>query len=123
MSLSRNIGQYNDIKEVFDLALANGGGKYHLASPKHTIRWRQRAYMFRKLLREELVEKRAALGFSTATPYDEILITLDGASVILTISKMTGTFEPLAGGIPLPAANTPDELESEAERLVRELGA
>lgn len=123
MSLTRNIGQYEDIRQVLELALANGGGIYTLDSVKATYRWRQRAYMYRKLLREEMVAKRESLGFSTVTPYDRLLITLSGESVLITISAPTGTFEAFSGPTKPALGNSTDADLSEAEKLLRELGA
>jgi len=127
MALSRNLGQYEDIRQVLDMALANGGGRYVLDSEKATFRWRQRAYMYRKLLREDLEARRDSLGFSTVTPYDHLLLTLSGTAVILTISAPTGKFETLAGDIidttTAPPSREPDDLELEAMKLINDLGA
>lgn len=123
MPLSRNLGQYNDVRDVLDLALANGGGRYTLSSRKAAIRWRQRAYMYRSLLREDLEIRRKELGFTVVTPYDEVLITIDDNVAILTMSKMEGIFEPLHGGPTVQPASAPaDDLDAEAAALAKELG-
>jgi hypothetical protein len=125
MSLTRNLGQYEDVRKVLELALANGGGRYVLDSAKATFRWRQRAYMYRKLLREELVAKREQFGTSTITPYDSLLITLSGNCVIITISAPSGVFETLSGEVvstDTASDSTAIDL-TEAEELIRDLGA
>lgn len=126
MPLSRNLGQYNDVKEVLDYAVANSGGRYIMADRKTAIRWRQRAYMFRKLLREDMEVRRATLGFTVTTPYDDLLITLQDNIAVLTISKMQGRFERLDGTAPAdPNAvlESDDELEDIAAKLIKEIGA
>lgn len=124
MSLTKNLGQYEDVRKVLELALANGGGRYILESDKATFRWRQRVYMYRKLLRADLEARREQFGTTAVTPYDNLLITLSGNCVIITISAPVGVFETLSGE---PVSTETDKnsttiSETEADNLLRDLG-
>lgn len=56
MSLSNNIETYRDIEGYLNQALMAGGLRLTLPSAGSAIRWRQRAYNFRKLYREIMME-------------------------------------------------------------------
>lgn len=48
------LGSYGDVKLILDKALASGGGEVELTSYAEAIKWRIRAYRFRKLYAEQV---------------------------------------------------------------------
>lgn len=130
MGLSRNIHSYDDIRAVLDAALAEGGGRYTLATPGQAVYWRARAYYFRKLLYNLAEERLAnAPGMTPSTPYDQMKLTLEEGtgSVLIQFIKPQGTLTRLDGTpIELRTKAEPDEeidaLVAEAERLAQEHG-
>lgn len=52
MSLSNNLETYQDVEKYLNMALANNGARFILTSAPAATRWRQRAYHYRKLVRE-----------------------------------------------------------------------
>lgn len=82
MSLSKNINTYSDIEKVLRAARAAGGARYTLESEGKAHRWRQRAYMFRKLLIGQAMEL-ALPGHIPTTPYDTMRLTIEGPTVLI----------------------------------------
>ena len=116
MPLPDTINAYSDVRDVLDLARQRGGGVYRLPTAAEAVRWRLRAYTFRKLYRKENG------GYS---PYDNMTLRLDGTAVSITINVPLGTFEDLSGeAVPVEDKHflEHDELFEEAERLRKELG-
>lgn len=101
------LGRYLDVQAILDAALAAGGGTYMLENHGAAVRWRQRAYEFRK-------------AFATTvshSPYDTLTlprIDPDSAVVIIKRVETTGTFT--------PAGPTIDPLLAEAEEIAKNLG-
>lgn len=77
MSLSRNINTYDDIQETLDSFAGSTGGTVHCVSYSAAIRWRQRAYMYRELLRQQAWEQNGRVdGWNPTTPYDNYRFTV-----------------------------------------------
>lgn len=113
MGLPRNPNQYLDIRPVLDAAVANGGGTYALATAAEAVRWRQRAYGYRKLLWEEA----GGIG----TPYDKLVIKLPTGSRICTLTfNSTGVFSAPNGQVKVLDL-APDGLEEMARDFAKKL--
>lgn len=54
MTKGSRLGSFDDIKAILDVAVATGGGKVELASYAEALKWRTRAYRFRKLYAERV---------------------------------------------------------------------
>lgn len=52
MPLPKNLTAYNDVAPVLGAAMAANGGSYYLSTRGEAVRWRARAYMYRKVLQE-----------------------------------------------------------------------
>lgn len=65
MGMTRDIGQYIDVRDMLDAILATRGGIVTLNTRAEAISWRQRAYMLRTLLTE--TDK-------AGTPYDSMVM-------------------------------------------------
>lgn len=83
MALSNKLEAYNDIERYFRMAAMNpNGGTVVLSSKSAAIRWRQRAYYFRKLWAAEMhepflngtPEQRLMAGKS---PWDDFVLILE----------------------------------------------
>lgn len=70
MSLSRSISAYTDILNILERAILSNGMTLTFESPALAKRWRARAYMARKLLRDHT---------PGGTPYDNLTIILEDA--------------------------------------------
>lgn len=122
MGMSTHIHNYKDVKEVLDAAVAQGGARYKLETDKQAIRWRLRAYQYRKLLQKQMSEGVLIPGYTPETPYDGMLLTLDGPTVVIQFGLVRGTLTDLDGNpiVPPKEATTDedDPLLLEALRLV-----
>lgn len=96
MALSRDLFTYADVRQVLEAALNVNGAVYTLPSPSAAMRWRQRAYYYRKLLREHLSEQA---GYPCETPFDMMRLTIPKGSSAVEIN-----FTPLTPGV----LTTPD---------------
>ena len=78
MPLPRNLSAYADVEKVLRAALAAGGARVRAPSPNMALRWRQRAYTFRKrLLEYDEKSPSVQVGARVAsTPYDSMTIHL-----------------------------------------------
>lgn len=98
MPLSPNIKNYLHIAQVLDAAIGAGGGRYVCESEGQARRWRQMAYYYRRLYEED---KRARLGFPKGTvvetPYDKMLLQIEGRNVIITEHEVKGRLETVEG--------------------------
>ena len=127
MALSNNIGQYEDVAIVLAKALEHGGGRYRLESERAAIRWRHRAYKYRSLL---LAQKREELrgfpGIQPTTPYDSLILRVEGNTVEISVNRPVGSFEAPDGTIVDLSGEVENEREQaeleEARRLKEELG-
>lgn len=116
MPLTRNIGQYFDIREVLDAAAGSGGGLYTPIG-ESPFRWRARAYMFRTLLYER-DEATDIPGYVPSTPYDRMKLTIEGPRVRIVVTpKLNGQFTGFADAPP----EEEDELLTTAKELRKEL--
>lgn len=131
MSHSKNLGVYDDIRRVLDTAIEHQGGRYRLSNYKAAVRWRSRAYMFRKLLYDVLVEQYKAFpGRTASTPYDGLLLRLEpgesgGHYVTIQVGVAFGDLYTLEDkrityeSMPTPAPT--DTLLNEAEEFLEVL--
>lgn len=101
MPLSRNLASYRDVRAVLAEAVKHRGGRYTLDSPQAAVRWRQRAYYFRKL------EENPDLA--------TMVLRLDGPVVVIEFEKLEGVFVGADGTqVDVEPAN---EFDEEAARL------
>jgi hypothetical protein len=61
---------------VLSTALSRGGANYRLPNPGKAKHWRQRAYTFRKLLREAAEHNAPGNPLDVTTPYDSMTLTI-----------------------------------------------
>lgn len=113
MPLTKNQKAYADIEKVLDTALANGGGTLVLENENQVIRWRQRAYYYRTLLRAE----------NMVTKYDSMSLEADKNRIKISFASALGVFITNAGkSIPIDLSPTNDPLLEEAADLIKQLG-
>lgn len=103
MSPPKYSSRYPEISGVLDYALAHGGARYTLTSGGKATHWRQRAYLFRKILWEELNANHPVPPLPT--PYDGLRLTVDPvdpATVVIEINspERVGTLTPLGTAEP-----------------------
>ena len=94
--MTRSLAMYEDVKKILDAAIATGGGTVTLASTGQAVRWRQRAYEFRKLA-------RASTDWSI---YDRITLRKvepGSCDVVIAVIEQPAIFKPLEGGQPVIA--------------------
>lgn len=96
MPLPNNVNSYADVKVVLDAALAAGGGVYKLKTEKEAVRWRQRAYHFRKLAQRQAAAGSNLANYQPPTPYDSMHLTIEGPKVLI------GMIRPAEGVLVLP---------------------
>lgn len=128
---------FADIKPILDAALAAGGGAYRPPgdSPAAAIRWRHRAYSFRRALRYQQAQALGPFDINPVTPYDGIILTIeDSDPTTVLINKqqsLTGRLTTLDGAPLEPvraAAETTvnvvedDPLLEQARQQAAELG-
>lgn len=133
MAPSKNLGQYSDIKTIFDVVVSRGPVTKRFPTKSAAIRFRQRGYYFRTLLHNK---QREALGLEiaeTSTPYDSIKMTIpvdDVCLVRVEEIRYTGGFV-FDDGSPVEVANPitvfdqsrpSDPLLASAEQLAKDLG-
>lgn len=109
MSLSKNLNNYRHIIPVLDEAMKRGGGVYKLLNKTAALRWRMEAYQMRKLL-----------AINGATKYDDLVLSIEGANIKMTIRKVEGLFyTPEGKEVKLQKELTPamDDLEAFAMGL------
>lgn len=83
---SRDLATYHDVEELLEQARLDPKGiQFDLGSKGSALRWRHRAYTFRKLLREQNAELIADLpGATAATKFDNLVIAVASATVTIT---------------------------------------
>jgi len=123
MTLSNQLSSYADVQIVFDKAIELQGGKYRFQTRGDAVRWRQRAYKFRKLLDEQPF---------AANPYRDLVLRLtkdpSDTTVEITIGHVEGEFlDPKGKKVKLPKKlveeiQVDDTLFDEAKKLAEELG-
>lgn len=127
MALSQNLHTYADVRRVLDTAKQMGGGRYRLATKSEAVRWRQRAYKFRILLREQLAAGVLVPGYQPETPFDDMRLTVEDNVVVIKFGFTEGVLETFSGDA-VPLVNETEEgiedpLLLEAEELAKRLGA
>lgn len=134
MAQTRNLFMYSDIKQVLDTVIEAGGGRFiptdrsGQPSKSAAIRWRFRAYFFRKLALD-LERQRVGdvPGHQPRTPYDTWTFDLDGDAVVIRPLAVKGNLfgldgKPLTVGPPLDQPDLGDEeLLREMEKLNLEI--
>lgn len=126
MGKSRNPNTYSDVAAVLDAVLARGGeGKYRLSRRGEAIRWRQRAYQLRLILRD-LAEKTCVPGQAPSTKYDHLVLLHDESDptlVTITTRRPVGVLE--VGGEVVTPGPTRDvqrpALQDDMESLLDDL--
>lgn len=126
MPLSSNTASFAHIGPVLDAALAAGGGRYRLATKSQAIRWRAEAYHYRKLLEKEARARLIIPGLPVRTPYDTMLLTIEGSTVVIGRQAPKGVLtdtedQPLPLAKPRDPAVEEDELQLQADELARQL--
>lgn len=114
MPLPHSLSAYTHVQPVLDAAFAaEGPSRYELASAKAAVRWRQEAYMYRKLL--------AATGDNSLS---DMVLTVDGPVVVIDRRAPTGVLTTHDGThLPLEAPRAaPDTAEGFAADFARRLG-
>jgi hypothetical protein len=128
---------YSDIRPILDAALAAGGGQYRprgangQASPQAAIRFRHRAYSFRRALQHQLREQGMGI-VEVSTPYDSMVLSIDAQDPTLVIINRPDPLGDLLdlkgnrleiGGTP-PSAQGPDgdPLLEQARQQAKDLG-
>ena len=113
---ARRLVQLEDVKEILDVALQTSGGEVQLPSYGAAIKWRQRAYQFRKLYAECV---------QSPSPYDRLTIKAlakGDTTVTLRMIEQRATFKPKAtfrGASPIVED---DPLLEAARKLAEEKG-
>lgn len=126
--LSKSLGQYADIKPILDAALKSNGGRYRLATHAQAVRWRARAYYYRKLLQQQ---KDFLTNAEKPTPYDAMKINIapkgspDDNVCVLDFYRPLGQWEPNEGETADPIEQATldheDELALAAKRFAKDL--
>lgn len=114
MPLTTNINAYADVAAVLVAAQEQNGGVYTLDTKSDAIRWRARAYQYRKLLFERD-------GF---TLYDTMVLTIrDETKVFIEFRKGgPGTLTSLDGEkVEVEEPSVEDPYEEAAAELMKEL--
>lgn len=125
---SKSLGQYMDVAEVLDFALANGGARYTLATKGEAYNFRYRAYSYRQILRNLDAEAKADKpGIAATTKYDILFLVIEDADpcvVVVKLRKPKGTLSTLDGAEASMTGAAPnvDPLEEEALLLLKEHG-
>lgn len=122
------VGPYADVKTVLDAALRNKGGVYTLPTRGAAVKWRQRAYKYRNLLRKKEEEVIAHIpGAHASTPYDHIILQLGPkptCDVVIAFHAPSGTFRAPDGTevelkVPENVKSDFDDAASEVARRLR----
>jgi len=124
MSLSR----FADVRAVMDQAVNNYGLRWELSSHSAAIRSRHRCYQFRKAAQKL---RREQFGVEATTPYDQLLIQLEGDTkeerdrssvLIFSFHKPVGKmFAP--DGTEISPEVSPDPIPEESSDLFLEIQA
>lgn len=120
MGLSNKLSQYDDVAKVLNAVLeSKKDGQLVMDSAAQAIRWRQRAYYFRRLLTDQALNSK--------TPYDTMLLRVTGNVVAISFSpppagqllidgQPVDTSE-ITPPIGLPLDLTQEEIDEAAKRL------
>lgn len=119
MALSKSLSAYSDVARVFTVASEKGEAAYRLSSPNAAIRWRQRAYYYRKLLAEA--------GYPSFSEFELVIPPEDKSLVKIRPIELEGI---ILDGEGNPVKDIPEQagdpeyqkLLGEAEALAKELG-
>ena len=126
---------FPDIGPILDAALAAGGGAYRPPgdSPQAAIKWRHRAYSFRRAVRHQAQQAGGPFDFDITTPYDGVVLTIeDGDPTTVLINKAPpigrlttldgAPLEPVRAAAETPSLVEDDPLLEQARQQAQELG-
>lgn len=120
--MNRTPAMYEDVKKILDSAIASGGGIVTLPTPGQAVRWRQRAYEFRKLMRAK----------SDWSVYDRLVMRKlepESCDVEIAVIEQPAVFTAAVGRAPIESNAKPpkaaktkfDGLEAAAELFAKSL--
>lgn len=110
-----NLGIYQDVREIADLALHHGGGEYYCETLNEARNFSHRFYRFRKAF------NRTHHPDGSQSVYDKLYIPRITDNVVrLLIRKPKGTFRPLTE-TPPSSSEEADELFNIAAELAKKL--
>lgn len=131
MPLTENLASYEDVQRVLDAAQIKGGAVYALKTRKEAVRWRLRAYAYRKLLIRAEQRRLGLPTFPVSTPYDTMFLSVEENKVRIVFNRDLGTLTDLVGNNltpadrnipvytpPLASVEKMEELENQAKRLL-----
>ena len=136
MPLSKNVSQYQDIRQVLDAMMRQAlPGTITFPTSGKATYWRQRANYFRSLLHQQQRDQLEHLpGAVTETPYDKLVFRQNGPQIIIAeyvgvedATLLDADGNPIDLTPPEPADETQaeassDDLMSAALDLVRDKG-
>lgn len=98
MPLAKSLNSYYDVEQVLTTARKRGGLVYRFATSGAAVHWRSRAYYYRKLLATaDAKQNPQILGYVPSTEWDDMVLTVDGASVRVAFGELKGQLETLDG--------------------------
>lgn len=134
MGMSKALGMYADVAQIFDTCLKQGALTLTFPTPAQAAQFRMRAYYYRKLLHQKQLEALGVAVAATSTPYDAIKMQIPTdakntvrvsqvsvAAIITLDSGETPEIAPVAH--PTSPAEENDPLLAEALRLALDLGS
>lgn len=102
MSLSNNLETYSDVEKWLNLAVANDGAKFVLTSGPAATRWRQRAYHYRKLVRDAN-SQTGRVELMNKSPWDGFVIRAEGNIISIVREEDPVLSAMTLDGVPLEA--------------------
>ena len=106
----KTLSTFSDIIPVLNAAVAAGGVTFECGSRAEAVRWRARAYSCRMTYRELQADK----GRETASPWDAINISIEGARIFIRLAAPIINMTTLDG---VPIDLTPKASPEEEELL------
>lgn len=132
MKFSETLAAYADIRQVLDMALAQGGLRTTHKNKAAAITWRHRAYKFRRKFLDWTAAslERQGVHAIPSTPYDlmRLVITPENPLVVeiypdrqqIVMTDMKGN--PIeAANLPSVSVHTPTELDEEIRKVAEGL--
>ena len=134
MPLPTSIHLYDLEKQILDTAISAGGANLKFPSYAAAVKWRARAYKFRKLYQNLQQERGADLaGYVASTPYDLLMMSIENepwhrrnpnaeCSVKIGPRPVPGVLTTLDGApLDLTKPVEPDNLDSLRDQLSKDL--
>lgn len=134
MGMSKALGMYADVTQIFDTCLKQGSLTLTFPTPAQAAQFRMRAYYYRKLLHEKQLAALGVAVAATSTPYDAIkmqipadaknTVRISQVSVAAIITLDSGEAPSIApADHPTSLAEENDPLLTEALRIALDLGS